>query len=307
MKSWRIHLLWLAVSVTGAAAWGRYVALRTERDLRERARESRPRSAAEAALPAAPPRADLSLRAEPALPPADAPAPSGPEPMTPDRIRALLRDRQESAKALRAIEALEDRALKLALIREALGLPDQKARWQALGILARMGGPEASELLVEVLRTGEPPALRVRAASALEKSAAPGAVEALLEGTRSGSNELQAACARSLGRLGHAGPTAELISKFAGSLESPDGAVRRQSIELLADLESPAAIPHLARGLRDSSGDVRTAAVFGLEALAVPEVIPLLEGAAADPNPAVAEEAKGAVLRLRKALQPKRP
>ncbi|HYF01073.1 MAG TPA: HEAT repeat domain-containing protein, partial [Planctomycetota bacterium] len=239
---------------------------------------------------------------------ADAPAPrpdkdAAPSavPLSPEQIAVLLqsKDRKEAERGVKAIEKIVDPALKMALLRQALASPVDRARERALDLLRKIGGPEAAELVAQALRSDPEDDVRRRAARYLGELGGPSALAALQEAAGSLSLELQVVAVSSLNRLGHAGPMHLVIQKLGGMLDHPDGALREDAVGHLDDLRTPAAIPQLSRALRDTDSDIRRNAVEALEDLGTAEVIPLLEQALRDPNPRVAREAARAIERLR--------
>jgi HEAT repeat protein len=135
----------------------------------------------------------------------------------------------------------------------------------------------------------------------------PGSVTALLDGYRLDNVDIKVPCAAALLKLGHPGPASEMLSTLTRSLDNPDGGLRREALENISALETPAALPVLTRCLNDSNGDVRLEAVTGLRMLGLPEVLPLLERTLQDPNPNVVEEARRALEELKKPKEKKSP
>jgi len=130
MIAWRVHLVWLALALLGAAAWGKHVASRMERDFDARRSVPTRPPAARKGVEAAPPRETdtgpgpaSSLLEPPSSESADATISKRPEArptdvLTAEQIGALLRskNRQDAQRGVRAIEKLADRATKLALL-----------------------------------------------------------------------------------------------------------------------------------------------------------------------------------------------
>ena len=313
MATWKIHLVWGVATLVAAAAWGQQVASRKDREFeRERGGGRLQRSGAKVAQAtatapeAAPPTAPdhgLSDRptagdAEPTLSkPGKAPTA---EALSSDQIRVLLqsKDRGDVQRGVRAIEKLQDRAAKLALLKECLAHPEEDARRRALDLLRKMGGPEAASLIAQALLSDPDENVRERAARHLGEVGGPAALTALQQAARSGTMDVQVASAVSLDKLGDSGATQALLPRIGGMLESPDGAVREDAVGYLDDLRTPGALHLLSQALRDSNSDIRRDAVEALEDLAIPEVLPLLEQAASDPHPAVVREARRALEKL---------
>jgi HEAT repeat protein len=312
MKTWRLHLVWFAVAVVGAAAWGQWTAARKERELLDR-QAARPAAAAKANRPSAAPVAQASAAVtvgaplplpEPESPPAGAPKKDKGRPeetLTSEQIRSLLqsKNRDDVQRAVRAIEKLEDRAVKLALLKEALTVEDRKSRERALEILRKLGGPEAAELVAQALRTDREENVRERAARYLGDLGGPAALAALQQAAQSDSMDVRVASAGALSRLGQPGAVQSVLQSIGQMLDNPDGALRKDAVSYLDDLRTPATIPYLTRALRDSDSDVRRDAIEALEDLGLPELIPVLEQALADPNPVVVREAQQAIDRIR--------
>jgi len=317
MSAWKIHLVWGVLAVVIAAAWGQHVASRKEREFeaeRAAARLNRrpPSTPASEPEPAPVPAAAPAESSPPSDPDAGRSKPKGPqqkgELLSPEEIRTLLQssDKGDLQRALRAIDAIEDRALKLALLKDALAHADRGVREKALDQLRKVGGPEAAEMMVKALLTDPDEGIRRRAARYLGDVGGPAAMTALQQAARSGTLSVQVAAGASLNKLGDSGPAQALLSQIAPMLESPDGALREDAVAYLDDLRSPYALPLLTQALRDSNSNVRKDAIDALAHLAVPQAIPLLEQAATDPNPEVARNAVKALDKIRNPV-PKKP
>ncbi len=313
MIAWRIHLVWLALAVVGAAAWGKHVASRTEREVEARrtAAIRRPELQKGSKDTLAPEAVSTSPLAPNTIKPLPSEAPNSPtsnssearptEVLTPEKIGTLLRskNREEARRGVRAIEKLADRGATLALLREALIHPEEGVRERALDILRKLGGPEAAELLAHTLRTDQEDDVRERAARHLGDIGGPIALAALQEAAGGGPMDVQVAASGSLNKLGQPAAMQTLLQQIGRMLENPDGAVREDAVGYLDDLRTPSAIPQLSMALRDSNSDIRRDAIEALEDLALPEVIPLLEHALSDPHPSVVRDAKEALEKLR--------
>jgi HEAT repeat protein len=189
----------------------------------------------------------------------------------------------------------------LDLLKSAAGASDDYTLHHVLIELGRLGGPEAGEALIQILKSDCKGWVKQRAAGGLGNTGGPGALEALLEAYRTDSFYLQVASAGAMHRLGYSGPLTEMLPKIGTMLDNPDGSVRRDATEQLRQLTSPQAIPLLTRALQDSNGDVRIEAIRMLSTGKVPGSLALLEKMLADPNPDVVESAKSAMLTLRQA------
>lgn len=319
MSAWKIHLVWGVLTVVIAAAWGQHVASRKEREFeaeRTAARLNR-RSPAPVAVPTSEPAplpvssaapSDPSLSPDPEAASSRKKDPQKGEILSPEEIRALLQsgDKGDIQRALRGIEQIQDRALRLALLKECLAHADKAVREKALDQLRKEGGPEAAEMMAKALLTDPDEGIRRRAARYLGDVGGPAAMSALQQASRTGTLRVQVACAASLNQLGDSGAAQALLSQIAPMLENPDGALREDAVAYLDDLRSPYALPLLTQALRDSNSNVRKDAIDALAHLAIPQSIPLLEQAAADPNPEVARNAVKALERLRNPV-PKKP
>jgi hypothetical protein len=308
MRSWRIHVVWAVVTVIVAAAWGHHVSTRVERerrddhDLRRNGERPSPQNGGPSGLTSEAP--DSSKAAPPEKIPSQAPAPDPPTPvqLTPDQIRTMLRDKKTWARAFEALKVLQERPLKLKILEEclALGAVEIRIPISAFMQLGEMGGADAAEIVEKALRGAEDERTRYRAARALAQIQEPRSLAVFLETYQLDPLDLKVLCAGALQKLGHAGPASEILTRLTRSLDDPDGAIRRESLEYISSLKTAAALPVLMRCLNDSNGDVRSEAISGLESLAIPEVLPLLERACQDPNPSVAEDARRALERLRR-------
>lgn len=308
MASYGIHVVWLLVALVGAAGWGQQVAARKEREFRARletiaaSKSAAPKARSAAAPAEAGPAVEAAALPADAAEPEEKPGTRAAAPLSPEEIGVLIRsrNRKDVDRGVKAIEKIADPAVKLALLRQALASPEERARERALDILRKMGGPEAADLVAQALRGDAEDDIRRRAARYLGELGGPSALAALQEAVGSPSLELQVAVVSSLDRLGHSGPMHMVIQKLGGMLGDADGALREDAVGYLDDLRTPAAIPQLSRALRDSDSDIRSDAVEALEDLGTPEVVPLLEQALQDPNPRVVREASRALERLRR-------
>lgn len=306
MKSWRIHLAWAIVTVLAVALTARLVTPRPEGGVRPGAKPA----PTAGPLPPSPPLL-VSLPPPPSVaeaPAAGALAPSAtpsPESLSPEQIRAMLREKVTWPKAFEALKLLPDRALKLKILEECFKLSDVDRRipHSALAQLREMGGDDVAELVERIFRDSPEDPLRISALRTLARLEQPRSLGALLEGYRLDNLDAKVWSAMALLKLGHPGPSSEMLSTLTRSLDNADGGLRRETLEYISMLETPAAIPILTRCLSDSNGDVRSEAISGLETLALPEVFPLLERASQDPNPNVADDARRALERLKKARE----
>jgi len=310
MSTWRIHLSWAAITLIAAGVWGRYTASHQHEDgWRTRPSDADRNDFAGSARPDSSTPASRSFRngEEPPATPLPGFHPGtagGSEALSAEEIRTKLRspDPDVSRMALRAIERLPTRPLKLDLCKEVLSFGALDVRSWVVDYLERVGGEGAAALLAEVLLKDQDAQIRQQAAWRLgaDTIAGPSNVAPLFDAYHgSDSMPFRAACAASLYKLGQESPAFEVVLQLGRLLESPDGGTRRAAVENLGCLGSPVAIPLLAQAIRDSNSDVRSSAVDGLFNTRSPEAIPILEGAVNDSNREVAEQAREVIARLR--------
>ncbi len=190
------------------------------------------------------------------------------EPLTAEQIRSLIRgeSRGNRWQALRAIESIEDREEKLALLQEMIASGDSSMRDRALRMLGDLGGTEAIDALLAAYRSED---LRTRARAAV-----------------------------ALNRLGQAGPVQEMIPAVAQMLNNQDGAIREDGVKLLGRLGTINVLPYLEQALRDSNSKVREEAVDALKDTGLEEAIPILTPLLNDPDQAIARDAQRAIERI---------
>lgn len=140
---------------------------------------------------------------------------------------------------------------------ERLGAEDPDLRQAAAGVLGAIADRRAVPALTARLADADPN-VRAAAADALGKIGGRDAVEALRAGVDSDDPTLRLSALEALVQLGASLPPAGL----ARVLE--DRALRRPAYRLLGASEDPAALPLLARGLRDPSRAAREAALAAL-------------------------------------------
>jgi len=211
------------------------------------------------------------------------------------------RTRTEQKLALRTAASLATRDEKLVLVRDLLAGSDASLKSRALSVLRGLPGPEAAALAVGVLRKDGPSWLRAQAASVLAELGDPTAVPSLLDAARSEEWDVRAGAAAALDRFGHSGPLRELIGGLVEMLDHPDGGKREDAVFLLSSLQTPATLPGLLKALGDpTNSKIREAAADALGRSRLPEAIPSLEAAAADPDANVREAARAAIESLRK-------
>jgi HEAT repeat protein len=195
---------------------------------------------------------------------------------------------------------MTDLKAQLELLKAALTVEDDFDLHRNITILGQLGGPEAGEVLIQIIKSDRKDWAKEMAAGWLGNTGGAGALECLLEAYQKDSYEMKVAAAGSLYRLGYPGPLSEMLPKVALQFENPDGAIRRDAIEELRHLASPEALPLINRALQDSNGDVRIQALRILGTGRVPDAISLLEKMTADSNPDVVAEARRQIEHLRK-------
>ncbi|MBI3855201.1 MAG: HEAT repeat domain-containing protein [Planctomycetes bacterium] len=306
MKTWRIHFLWGVVTVVTAAAWGKWVRSSQEEELRGRGKPQPTKVAETAAAPAPIPPADPA-----ALPlPVAAPTPAAPEPeyivrqeerLSAEALRQLVRagNPGDVWRVMGAVQRMFKCPLKVELLMELLKGKDEQVRRSALYHLHDALEEAADRPIYrEFLRTDPSDVVREAAAQLLGAREDPASVEALLQAFQKDELRVQVACAGSLNTLGQPAPAVQLIPRLAAALESPDGALRRETVERLGQIQVPQAVPVLARALRDSNGDVRLEAVNSLSNYELPEIAGLLQPLLQDPVASVRDAVKQALDQL---------
>jgi len=314
MKTWRIHLVWAAITVVSSAGWSQR-AVRS-RDLefleREKVLQVRIVEAKRAAPPVAPEPAPIALETTAAAPlalPEQPPEREYQLQQEDDRpsveeLRRLLQGEANDAWRVYTVAAKMVKCpLKTELIRGLFHHKDGQIRRAVAYLLQEAIGPAAAApLFQESLRSDPDTEVREAVASMLANDA-PGNLEALLQAFQKEELRLQVVCASALHDLGQTGPAAQMVPRIAARLDSPDGAVRREATELLSRLRSPQAVPALSRALGDSNGDVRLEAVNSLYDLEEPQVLPLIEPLLNDPVAAVRDAVKSLVEELKRRKQ----
>jgi HEAT repeat protein len=296
----KTHLIWSVVTVVTAAAWGKWVLYSRDAEVVRLDRV--------VVAPRVEPAAALTPVVVPSEAPASAPSPASvstvPAPeyaiqrkdqLSLDEIRRLLQSgtADDAWSAYSAISQMVPSPLKIELLRELLKCREAQIRQNALYQVLNTFGREAAEpLFREHLRSDPAAIVREAAAQLLGGSDIPGAFEALLEAFQKDELRVQVAAAGSLVGFDHPGPAAEVAQRLAPMLDHQDSAVRRKAVEMLAGLSTPAAIPMLARALRDSSGDVRMQAVNSFYAIEDARRLSLVEPLLQDPVEDVRDSAK---------------
>ena len=158
-------------------------------------------------------------------------------------------------------------------------------------MILEMGGPEATDLAVGMIRDSENNWMRSRAAAYLGEIGGSVALAALQDAFLTGDQRTQTASAVALAKLGHDGPTQQLIGQLAPTLNSTDGAYREDAIEMLGRLKSTSTFPYLAQLINDPNSEVRREVIKSLGSSGSEEAIAILEQMVDDPNPEVAKYA----------------
>jgi len=292
VKSWKLHAGWAFVTVLAVAV--------TARICRPLSPEPPPvllRSVAgpvPVETPPPPVRPAAEILPEP---PVEAPAPNGSKTTNQalaDKIRAMLKT--NDFDELRDLMAgIDDRAFKLALLKEALEGQDEQAVYTALFVLRSMKGRDAAGMIEAHLaahlsdRTDRTAWV---AAYSLGELGDAGSIAPLQEALRLGSEEVRVYSAKALMMMGLREPADQMLAGFAREYESADGSLRRKAIERIMKLSPEGAVPILTRALKDSNGDVRQMALHAFNSIGKPEYLPLLQPLTEDPNPDVARRAQ---------------
>ena len=301
MRTWRVHLVWTLITLFTAIIWGNFTARRAARQSQESPPSALPRPAEQP--PTEPGILDQIKPLNPPAIQADSQASVRAESSGPEEIRRLLATSSPGdwQHALNSIQKLTDPKVKLDLLKLASKIKDDWVMHRVIVELGLLGGPEAGEVLIQILKSDSKGWIKERAAGWIGNTGGTGALEALLDAYHSDSFYLQVAAAGSLHKLGHPGPTTEMLPKIGVMFENPDGAIRRDAIEQLGHLAVAEALPLLTRALQDSNGDVRIEAIRVLRQGTIPGAVPLVEKMLADPNPDVVHEAQRTLAELRDA------
>jgi len=198
-----------------------------------------------------------------------------------------------------AMKAVTDREVLLRLAREALAGKNQTSIYWFLNTLQMMKGRDVAEILESYLKKNRDSEEGATAAAALGHVGDPGSLGALNDALHSKHEEVRFSSVRSLWQLGYGAPMEEVLSSLRRQFESGDGGIRREAIERMSDLNPLASVPHFARALQDSNGDVRLAALRAFWAFGGPEYSPLVEPLMNDPSAKVAKVARELVESLK--------
>jgi len=222
--------------------------------------------------------------------------------MTVDQIRALLKssNREDVAKALKEIDLMTDRPQKLALLRLMVESGDQGQRSRAVSMLKKMGGPEAVALILSVLSQEGSSNARMQAAVALGELGDPSAIPALQDAWRTGDVQVRSGVAVGLDKFGQREPAQAMVRTLAGMLESSDGGIREDAVDILTHVPMPGSLPLLVSALSDPTNNhVREDAADAMGAQKLVDSLPFLEKALQDPAQNVREAAQRAIVRIK--------
>jgi HEAT repeat protein len=235
---------------------------------------------------------------------ADGPAakPGVAAPLSVDQIRALLRSpkKEDQARAVQEIEAMTDRRQKLSLLRAMIESGDRSLVSRAVSMLRKIADPESVALLATLLATEGPAGPRWQAAVTLGDLGDPSAISPLRDAFRSSDLHVRAAAAYALDKFGQPEPARELMQTLAGMLQSPDGGIREDAVDLLTHIPLPNALPLLVGALNDPTNNhVREDAADAMGARKLLEALPYLERALQDPAANVRSAAQQAIDRIK--------
>jgi len=317
MKTWRIHLVWAAVTVVSCAAWSQRAVRSRDVEFLEREKVLQVKISEARKIPVLIAAEAATATVAPVVPIAAIPAPEQPafeyefqqeeknDRPTVEELRRLLEgDPNDYWRAYSVISKMVPCPLKTDLVRVLFRHKDPQVRRSSIHLLQQALGPDAvAPLFQESLRIDPDVEVRESVAFQLGTHGAPGTIEALLQAFQKDELRIQVACASGLFDLGQAGPAAQLAPRIAARMDSPDGAVRREAVDLLSQFRGPQALPTLTRALGDSNGDVRLSAVNALYNSEDPQALPLLEPLLSDPVAAVRDAVKTLIEELKSRKQ----
>jgi hypothetical protein len=289
MMSWRLHFGWGVVTVVAVAVTWRAASRPEPAPVPRRISASVPLEPP--SPPAAPDPAASDTVPVSAVIAAQAPKAAGPVSAV-EKLRAMMKSDESWNDFQQIIKGVDDRSLKLMLAKEAFASGNSNAASWFLNELWMMKGRDAAELVEAYLQAHLDGDEGATASSVLGAIGDPASITALLEALRSKNEGVQLAAAGALKLLGYAAPSEQMIAAFARQLESPDGGMRRRAVEKIAELDAVAGVPVFTRALKDSNGDVRSAALSGLMSSGTVENPQLIEPLLHDPHPEVARQAR---------------
>ncbi|MBV8880967.1 MAG: HEAT repeat domain-containing protein, partial [Planctomycetaceae bacterium] len=162
-----------------------------------------------------------------------------------DQLRALLKSskKEDQSRAIQEIEAMTDRPKKLALLRAMIDSGDRGLVSRAVPILKKLGDSESVALLATVLSREGPAGPRWQAAVALGDLGDPSAIPPLRDAIRSSDLEVRSAAAYGLDKFGQPEPARDAMQTIAGMLQSADGGIREDAVDLLTHIPMPNSLP----------------------------------------------------------------
>ncbi len=232
---------------------------------------------------------------------APAAKPGGAAPLDVRQILALLKSpkKEDQARAVQELDAMTDRRQKLMVLRAMVDSGDRGLASRAVPMLKKLGDPESIALLTAVLSAEGPSGPRWQAAVALGDLGDPSAISPLRDAYRSGDLEVRSAAAYALDRFGQREPAQEVLQTIAGMLQSADGGIREDAVDLLTHIPMPNSLPLLAGALNDATNNhVREDAADAMGARKMVEALPYLERALQDSAANVRSAAQRAIERI---------
>lgn len=231
-----------------------------------------------------------------------------------EREEALAREKEKilgmrslgpAFELLARVMEASDPKEKLKLARQLVEMKgaDALAVSYALQELGRGGDPEAVELARGIYKSEKEDWLRAIALETMATLGKESAIPLLEDALRQPEMRLRTRAARALRALGHPEFVTPMVQEISLRLRDPDGGTRNEAVELLGELGSAEALPHLAVALTDSNSDVRKSVVRSLCQIESESVIPVLEQAEKDTNPKISEAARRALERVRENLR----
>ncbi len=212
-------------------------------------------------------------------------------------------DRQQLLAGLKDSDPLKRRASCVALaarrdsadasaVKELIGDPDPKVRAAALSALRSIEGIQATETLLQALRSDPDKEVRWRAASELEVLKNPKTVPGLLDALKDPSPLVRVGAAEALKALADRSSIAPLV--FA--LKERDAGIRRAAAEALGKIGDKSAVPALTKSLFHHDFQTRRNAARSLALLKDPSSGPALAKTFTDWDPVVRKVAVDALI-----------
>jgi hypothetical protein len=290
MKSWKLHFAWTLVTVLAAVVSAR-VASRKETEPARPTPTAHARSAPVLVVETVNP---LPVPETPEVVEAPTPAPVAPDE---EGLRAQIRATEDFELIKKILQEIPQRALKLKMLREAACSQDVRSVYSALWVLQGMSGRDVAEVLEACLAAHlhQDRSYAAQVAGLLGKLGDALSYEPLTQALQSKNEDTRVNSAAALEKLGYPAAAQDLAISYTRQFESPDGSLRKKSVETLAHLNLEGSIAVFVRALKDSNGDVRLEALKAFSSLDKREYLPLLEPLMNDPHPEVAGEAKDLV------------